>query len=619
MRKIVWLVVSCLMVLSLVIASCAPREEAKEKEVGKATVVTAVEEEEGVEEEEVVAPGPEVPKYGGTLNLAVPGPANWDWDQSTSWQEMYTPLWGSNWAKGPADGYGAYETDFTNNYDIYDHYEGWAAEKTSWTIDPTTNEATIVFQIRRGLRYHVIPDNEASRLVNGREMTADDVVYALKWQFEPRKARYGDASLPRLRTAEFSKTGPWEVTVKLKSAEDLLSALSNLTGKRWIIRPPEIEQRYGTYNRWELQIGTGPFMLKDFVRGSVGVQIRNPNYWAKDPVGPGKGNQLPYIDTIKKFEIPDLSTQFAALRTGKIDMLFGLNLERAEEIRLTAPKLKELEFYNWTSAPSAVYMRVDIPPTSDIRVRQALMMATDFETIRQTLNQGQGEIITFPHMPSVAYGGALGAPKKGLYIGLDDPDLPAEVKELYSYNPEKAKQLLEEAGYPDGFKVEVLTTAGEVDYLSIYKDQWSKVGVQLEMMIREFGPIISLVTSKQTPPLVSGATGSVGRFHTPEILSGVGMWNRAQIADPTIEAALSKIRVTALTDFDAALTIMRDLTRDYILPQAYAIPTPMAPFIVFWWPWLKGYSGETTMQLAIYYQWAIWVWLDQDLKKSMGY
>lgn len=633
-RRSIWLAMSIIMVISLLLAACSPATApapepaapaapaATTAPVSPAAPTVPVAESP---QKESVAPSTDMPKYGGTLSLAVTGPRDWLYDHTTSWGEMYDPLIAGAWAKGPAGGYGAKESDYTNNYDITSHYEGLTAESWSWkTLD--NGKADIIFKIRKGVRFQIIPGNEASALVNGREMTADDVIYTLQWQYSSTKM-YGYNFIPELRTAKYEKTGQWEVTVHLDSAEQIVPAMQNITGKRWPVRPPEVEKKYGSFDKWDRQIGTGPFMLKDYVPGSVGTQIKNPNYWAKDPIGPGKGNPLPYIEVIRKFDIPDASTRDAALRTGKIDMYFPYDMQGANEMRKNQPKLKELRFHNWTSSPGAVYMRIDIPPTNDIRVRKALMMATDFETIRKTVNQGQGEIITFPFMPSIAYGGAPGSPIKGLYIGLNDSDLPASVRELYTYSPDKAKQLLKEAGFPNGFKVDILVAATPttvIDYLSIYKDMWAKVGVDLTLMIRDTATVTALASSYQHPPLSVSNTNSVGRFIQPTVFSGEGNSNRSMIRkDPTIEAVLDKVRVLSLSDSPTAqiesMTMMRDLVRDYILGQAYAIPTPMAPFSVFWWPWLRGYSGETTIQLSIYYRWATWVWIDQDLKKSMGY
>ena len=153
-KKILWLVVSVLMALSLVLAACGPASapvtpgkpvapSAPAAPKAPATPVTES------PQKEAVAPASDVPKYGGTLNLNSAGPRDWEWDHSTSWGTMYDPLWGGDWAKGPAGGFGSKESDYTNNYDILDHYEGWAAEKWSWKIDSQTNKATIVYQIRQ--------------------------------------------------------------------------------------------------------------------------------------------------------------------------------------------------------------------------------------------------------------------------------------------------------------------------------------------------------------------------------------------------------------------------------------------------------------------------------------
>ena len=182
-KKVVWLVVSCVMALSLVVASCGPAEEEAEVEVGEEEVEVG-EEEVGVveEEEEVVQPTEEVPKYGGTLSLASGmGISQWDPTRiiTGTVPGLYlNSLWEGDWSRGPAGGYGTGETDwgFTNN-DIFDLKMGMIAESWEWTIDAETQEGKIVYQIRDNVHWALDPDKEASRLVNGRKVTADDVVF----------------------------------------------------------------------------------------------------------------------------------------------------------------------------------------------------------------------------------------------------------------------------------------------------------------------------------------------------------------------------------------------------------------------------------------------------------
>ena len=282
------------------------------------------------------------------------------------------------------------------------------------------------------------------------------------------------------------------------------------------------------------------------------------------------------------------------------------------EMRKTTPQLLEYEHWNWTSTPSPVVFRMDIPPFNDVRVRRAMLLATDLEAIRQSWNGGLGNIITYPFMYNPPYA--------DLYIGLDSPDLPKDVKDLYTYNLEKAKQLLKEAGYPNGFKTQALAVGTtEIDYLSIIKDMWSKAGVDLEILVRDSATRTNLVTNKTNPPVNMGGATPPARFYQPWGLTGTSTQNPGMIFDPVIEKGLDPIRTLAMTDLHGAMKLMRELSKTYILSQAFAIPVPTAQLYNVWWPWIKNYSGESAMLLGTSHRWLEWAWMDQKLKKSMGY
>ena len=95
---------------------------------------------------------------------------------------------------------------------------------------------------------------------------------------------------------------------------------------------PEVIQKYGNQLNWRNSVGTGPFVLTDFVSGSQATLTRNSSYWDKDPVGPGKGNQLPYIDGIKMLVLPDPSTRLTAMRTGKMPVTSRSCSSRPSEV-----------------------------------------------------------------------------------------------------------------------------------------------------------------------------------------------------------------------------------------------------------------------------------------------
>ena len=176
-KKILWLVVSCLMALSLVMAACGPAVEEEEEE----EEVVVVEEEEEEEEEEVVVVEEEeevvssdMPKYGGVLTLSRTGDVTgWDIFGGTSYQGLQTTytnqsLWEGDWAKGPAGGYGTNECDWSiTGYDVWELNTGMVAENWNWTIDDEKDEGTIVYQIRQGMYYALHPDSADHLMVGG--------------------------------------------------------------------------------------------------------------------------------------------------------------------------------------------------------------------------------------------------------------------------------------------------------------------------------------------------------------------------------------------------------------------------------------------------------------------
>ncbi len=558
----------------------------------------------------------QAPKYGGILRLSLPT------DITTGWDNVVTatavpgavygitnePIWWGDWTKGPAGGYGTNDTDWGGHFDIWPLMAGRAAEKWSWKAN-ADGTGTIVYTIRQGVHFALNPNSEASRLVNGREMTADDVIFSLKQEVSDPRAYIAKAN-PELNPAKFTKSGPWEVTINLP-VDALVTAIARM-GMYGRVEPSEVVQKYGSMADWHNNVGTGAFMITDFVPGSVATLKRNPNYWDKDPIGPGKGNALPYIDELRYLIIPDASTREAAMRTGKIDQ-WGLTGDQWETVNTLKKNVPALLAADGTVPHGGeVQLRTDRAPFNDIRVRQALMMATDFNAIRDGLNGGVGQIETWPFPKVKGY--------EDLYVNNSDPDVPQSTRDLYVYSPDKAKKLLADAGYPNGFKMTALVNngvAGEVDYYQVLVNMWSKVGVTLALDVKESGVVANIQRAHQQPEATIYGGSPVAIFYAPATLYGRSA-NMSELDDKVINDGLAKMRLDAITDLHLAMKDMRTLSI-YLRGQAYHIPRVKRPPVNLWWPWLKNYSGESFVSYGTVASWAEWIWLDQDMKRSMGY
>lgn len=545
------------------------------------------------------APLTEKPKYGGTFNIlqrtitenfdgaAVP-------QAFLLWGIVYEHLTFPDWAKGLA---GSSEVDFGGGLHRLEYFTGNLAEKFE-----IPEIGKWVFQIRRDVHFALDPSSEASRLMNGRELTADDVVWSQKRLISSPSSSTSLSQPALAKTATIEKTGPWEVT--LKTPQDPMAgwhwiAFGGNTGVQY---PREVVEKYGSTSDWRNVVGTGPYILKDFVSGSVATLVRNPNYWGKDPAGAGKGNHLPYVDTIKYLIVPDLSTRLASMRTGKADWITEVEWEDATSLMKT---VSSLQYKKYLPGGRGIAMRTDKPdlPFKDRRVRQALMLATDFEALKRDLYLGEAEIHINPVAPVSGYGRA--------YVPMNE--LPEAVQALYRYNPERAKQLLAEAGYPKGFKTKVIvqnnTTA--MDLASAVKAMWANIGVDLELQPKEEAVFVSTRFAFSWDEILVQTKGA--SMLNMYDLSGTEGSPFARISDPVLDETSKQMQKNLFLDMPKVDEAYRKLL-PYILEKAYVIPTPAPYSYTMWQPWVKNHHGETALQL-----WLQYAWIDQDLKeKTIG-
>ena len=596
MKNTILHLIICLITAGLLLASCTKPASAPVSTLTPASTTAATK------------PVAEKPQYGGTLTIPW-GTDVQGWDHTkypagflSQLAFIYDGLVLNDWAKGAA-GTGQCEWTVGAQKRI-DYTTGQIAESFEMP-----QQGTIIFHLRHGVRFNLDPNNPASQLVGGREVTADDVVFSMKRHLSSPTSYLSVTEPAMARSTEVTKIDNYTVQVKTPAAS-LDSMWLMLPGRE--VWAPEVINKYGNVTDWHNAVGTGAFMVKEYISGSSLTLVKNPNYWEKDPVGVGKGNQLPYVDSIKILIIPDFSSALAAFRTGKLDQIGGSNTnvvityDDAMSLIKTNPEVK---YKKALGGVQAISMRTDKQnlPFKDVKVRQALMMATDFQTIINQLDAGDAEILTFPLAPVKGYEKA--------YMPMNE--LPADVQALYKYNPDKAKQLLAEAGYPSGFKTRIVTWSnpGYIDYLSAVKAMWAKIGVDVTIQPMEFGAYMGMQMSRQYDEMLYGFFVQPGPYAQLFDFRGTSTFNRSWVNDPKVDATYNEILKYNLIDQAKVDQLHHDIM-PYVLSQAWYIPRPSTYVYYFWQPWLKNYNGE--VDLGYNPNWGKYIWIDQNLKKQMG-
>ena len=300
------------------------------------------------------------------------------------------------------------------------------AVAASWS-NPDAN--TWIFQLRDDVTFH-----------DGTQLTAADVKASMERYVElngPAAALFSPITV--------ETNGDYEVV--MTTEEPMGTVLVNLT--RMFVGPSEYitDPQYGS-----APVGSGPYRLEQFVVDDRVVLVRNENYWG----------ERPSLDRIELLRIPEVSSRLTALETGEVDLTW---LVPADQL----PRLEASDELVVEAVPSyaayVIWFNSSREPFTDVRVRRALWHAVDYESIIQNLYQGVGVAASAP-VTSEVFG-----------------HVP---QPLYEYNPELARQLLAEAGYPDGFQTSIQWRNEEYsDITYTIISDLADVGVTVEPLQKE--------------------------------------------------------------------------------------------------------------------------------------
>jgi peptide/nickel transport system substrate-binding protein len=539
----------------------------------------------------------DAPQYGGTLNVGPVyitlsalswDPADFNWMVNDDTGAVYEQLFAADLSKAERrDG----KFPFVNEaYLPADSLRGELAESWEWQQEPLG----LRIKLRSGVMFPEKPG-----VMQSRELVADDVVNAFnRLNASPRKPPGYFSHIEKVEA-----TGPHEVLFTLKNyAADWDARFG--WGFYSAIYPHEVAD--AGMADWRHANGSGPFALSDFVAGNSRTYTKNPTYWDTETIG-GAAYKLPFLNSVVIHTIKDQATWIAALRTGKLDILESFGWQDVESLKKTAP---QLQWHRWLSQYGQfIALRVDQDgPFKDIRVRRALNMAVNKPEIVSSYYNGNAELFAYPEPPS--------------FTGYFEPleKMPTSVQALFAYNPDGAKKLLAEAGYPNGFSFRVMVCScspDHMDLLPMVAAYLEQVGVKLEIQPLDYGAFLGAMTKRTMTPGYFMNSGYVDPLNTVAKNFTTGQqWNASGWSDPAFDANMKAV----FTEPDEAKrqASVRELTRE-ILDQAPYIWLPVPYRYTAWWPWVRNYGGELRAGAArpgpIYAR----IWIDQAMKKSMGF
>lgn len=306
----------------------------------------------------------------------------------------------------------------------------------SWDVKDGT---VITLKLKKGVKFH-----------DGTDFNADAVKFVLERALNPETKAGFRSEIADIKTVEVVDPYTVKLTLKAPSAA-ILGALANYAG--YMISPTAI-QKYGK-DIVRNPVGTGPFKLKEAVEGDHITLVRNESYHIMGQ----DGKALPYLDELVIKIIPDDSVKLVNLKSGSLDLLDSIQTMNIQSLSQS----KDL-----TVVPTAAgkAFKVLLSPNNEFlakkEVRQAIAYAVDREEYVKAVANGYGTVEPYIAMKTQWF---------------------YDAKTPYSYNPAKAKELLAQAGYPNGFKISLSYTSREPDktVVQLLQSQLKKVGIETEI------------------------------------------------------------------------------------------------------------------------------------------
>jgi oligopeptide transport system substrate-binding protein len=343
----------------------------------------------------------------------------------------------------------------------------------SWEI--SEDAKTYTFRLRNDVFFH---NNAVFEGEKGRKVLANDVKYSFERLIDSKLSSPGSWIFKDRVVLDSAFSAPNDSTFVLRLMQPFQPMLQILTMQYASIVPKEAIDKYGREFR-NHPVGTGPFMFKIWAENQALVVVKNPNYFERDALGV----QLPYLDAVKTSFISDRKTAFLEFKKGNLDYFFGLESSYINELLTSDGELlPDLQSkFNFYKNPylNTEYLGIKLDekvasPLQLRKIRQALNCGFDRDKMLKTLRNNVGKPANSGFTP------------RGL------PSFDDQTVAGYQYDPEKAKRLLKEAGFPNGKNIPEITLLCDQTYLDLctfITRQWEDLGIRVKVEVSEIATL----------------------------------------------------------------------------------------------------------------------------------
>ena len=353
----------------------------------------------------------------------------------------------------------------------------------SWDVSP--DRTIFTFHLRDDVFFH---DDDVFDKGKGRKLTAKDVEYSFSRIIDKQTASPGSWIFNRKVDSIQPFKAIDDTTFQLKLLRPYIPMLGIISMQYCSVVAKEAVEKYGTDFRRH-PVGTGPFQFIDWEEGQALVLKKNANYFEKDETG----IRLPYVDGVKVSFYDSKATEFLLFRQKQLEFINDIESSFKDEI-LTKKGTLRKDWENKIELQVNPYLNIEylgilVDSTNDL-VKNSPMRS---KKIRQAVNYG------FDRRKMVLYlRNSLGTPAESGFVPMGLPSFDSSVVKGYNYNPAKAKQLLAEAGYPDGKglpKIKLLTIAIYADMANFIAKQLEESGIPVQVEVVQKALLLTMTSS----------------------------------------------------------------------------------------------------------------------------